>query len=103
MAESEVNVILHLLNVEQNSFILTKDAQERANRLVSSARAKADAEFNERFRKISAELDEKFESDKEALVSAHKKELDGYKSKITEIPLNRKDFADFVKKALSKA
>ena len=96
MAESEINIIAHLLNVEQNAFVLTKDAQEKANHLISEAKARADSEFNEKFEKISSEIEADFLQKKEALTSSYQKEIDDYRSKIKEVPVNKKAFFDFL-------
>ena len=101
MAESEVNVIAHLLTVEQNAFVLTKDAQERANHLISEAKARSDSDFNEKFSKIAAELESDFSRQKEELVSNHQKELDAYYKKIKDVPLNKEAFSDFLKSVLA--
>lgn len=100
MAESEINVIAHLLDVEQNAFVLTKDAQERANHMISEAKARVDSEFNEKFSEIQKKLEDDFSSKKEALLRSHQEELDEYRSKIKEIPLNKKAFSDFLKSTL---
>jgi hypothetical protein len=100
MAKPEIDVITHLLNVEQNAFILAKDAQERANRILSDARAKADKEFDEQYKKISSTLEKDFESKKEEIASAHKKKFDEYVSSVKEVVQDTDAFKDFVKKTL---
>ena len=80
---------------------MAKDAQERANRILSDARAKADKEFDEQYKKISSELEKDFESKKEAIAAAHKKKFDEYVSSVKEVVQNKDAFEDFVKKTLS--
>ena len=60
MAENEANVISHLLNVEAQASDLVKEAQDEADKRLSSAHAKADAEFKEKFSRAVAELEKNY-------------------------------------------
>ncbi len=103
MAESEINVIAHLLTVEQNAFILTKDAQERANHILSDARAKADSDFTARFSASVKEMQADFEAKKKEASLSHKKTIDEYVSSVKEIPLSRDSFSSFVRQTLRQS
>ena len=43
MAEEEVNIISHLLEVEQNAYLQAKTAQDDANKKLSDGKAKEDS------------------------------------------------------------
>ena len=90
MAENEANVISHLLNVEAQASDLVKEAQDEANKRLSSVRAKADAEFNE-----------KTYSDKISTIDEnHKKNLEEYKSSVENSEQDKDNFNVFLKKLL---
>lgn len=100
MAENEANVISHLLNVEAQASDLVKDAQDEANKRLSSVRAKADAEFKEKFDKIVAGLEKNYNEKISAIDENHKKNLEEYKSSVENSEQNKDNFNVFLKKLL---
>lgn len=100
MAENEANVISHLLNVEAQASDLVKEAQDEANKRLSSVHAKADSEFKEKFDKIVAELEENYSGKISAVDEAHKKILEEYKASVENAEQNKNEFNVFLKKIL---
>ena len=52
MAESEINIINHLIEVELQASSLVKEAQSEADKRLSAARAKADAEYKQKYNEV---------------------------------------------------
>lgn len=100
MAENEANVISHLLNVEAQASDLVKEAQDEANKRLSSVHAKADAEFKEKFDKIVSELEKSYNDRISAIDEKHKEALEEYKSSVENAEQNKADFNAFLKKVL---
>lgn len=102
MAENEANVISYLLNVEAEASDLVKEAQEEANKKLSSVRAKADAEFKEKFEKSVAELDKKYNEKINSITEEHKKILEDYKTSVEQTEQDKTAFNDLLEKILLK-
>ncbi len=100
MAENEANVISHLLNVEAQASDLVKEAQDEANKRLSSVHAKADAEFKEKFDKIVSELEKNYNDRISAIDEKHKEALEEYKSSVENAEQNKDNFNAFLKKVL---
>ncbi len=100
MAENEANVISHLLNVEAQASDLVKEAQDEANKRLSSVHAKADAEFKEKFDKIVSELEKSYNDRISAIDEKHKEALEEYKSSVENAEQNKDNFNAFLKKVL---
>lgn len=100
MAENEANVISHLLNVEAQASDLVKEAQDEANKRLSSVRAKADAEFKEKFDKIVAGLEKTYSDKISTIDENHKKNLEEYKSSVENSEQDKDNFNVFLKKLL---
>lgn len=100
MAENEANVISHLLNVEAQASDLVKEAQDEANKRLSSVHAKADAEFKEKFDNIVAELEKIYSGKISAVDENHKKMLEEYKSSVENTVQSKEEFNVFLKKIL---
>lgn len=100
MAENEANVISHLLNVEAQASDLVKEAQDEANKRLSSVHAKADAEFKGKFDKIVSELEKSYNDRISAIDEKHKEALEEYKSSVENAEQNKDNFNAFLKKVL---
>lgn len=102
MAENEANVISHLLNVEAEASDLVKDAQDEVNKRLSSVRAKADAEFKEKFEKSVSELEKEYNKKIETISENHKKALEEYKNSVEQTEQNKSAFNSLLEKILLK-
>ena len=102
MESEEVNVIAHLLEVEQNASLLIKDAQNDANEILSEAHAKADAEYKAGFESISAELEADYNRRLDEISKKYAKIIRDYQSDLEKSEKNTKAFTDLLKKTLSE-
>ena len=80
MAESEVNVINHLLDVEKRASSMTSDAQAEADKRIAAYRAEAESDYKKQHDEISAQ----FESDYQAqtIDEKHAEAIAAYRSEI---------------------
>ena len=100
MADSEADVISHLLDVEQNAFVQVKEAQEKANKMVGEARSEADCQFKTRYEEIASELDKEFLDERKRIVEEHNVSLSAFKDSVQKKEKNKSAFENFVKKAI---
>ena len=100
MADSEADVISHLLDVEQNAFLQVKAAQEKANKIVGEARSQADSQFNQKFEELSLHLEEELNSEKNRVIQEHNSYLSNFKEGVQKKSMNKSAFEAFIKKAL---
>ena len=92
MAGNEVEVISHLLEVEQAAVALTTEAQTEADKRISAARAKADAEFKAEFDKIISDNERVFEFERENISADSERSVKEFKDRIEA---SAKDVAAF--------
>ncbi|MDE5899038.1 MAG: hypothetical protein K2H09_07240 [Treponemataceae bacterium] len=102
MAESEINVITHLLDVEQKAAELIRGVQEEANSRISAARAQADAEYKAQYDALVQDLERQYQQKVAGISESHRKALEAYKAEIQKAPQNDGAFRDFLKKELSE-
>lgn len=102
MAEEEVNIISHLLEVEQNAYLQAKNAQEDANKMLSDARAKADSEFKSQFDTIVAELESNYKQRIEQISAEYKKDIENYKESVEKTEQDTSSFNSFLKKVIEE-
>lgn len=102
MESEEVNVIAHLLEVEQNAALLIKDAQNDANEILSEARAKADAEYTAEFQKISARLETDYNNRVDEISKKYRKIINDYQLDLEKTGKNTRAFTALLKKTLSE-
>lgn len=97
MADEEVNIISHLLEVEQNASLLTKTAQEDANKMISEAKVKADEEFKTKFDKLVIEMQNEDKQKFDKIQNHYKNLMDDYEASIRQKVQNKKAFNEFMK------
>ena len=79
---NESVVLNHLLEVEQNAQALVFDAQNEADKRISSAKSSADAKFKEFFEKIIAENEQMYEKSIETIKSKSESAVKEFKERI---------------------
>lgn len=102
MAEEEVNIISHLLEVEQNAYLQAKNAQEDANKMLSEARANADAAFKSQFDVIVAELDDNYKRRIEQISAEYKKDIEQYKDSVEKTEQDKPAFNSLLMKVIEE-
>lgn len=82
MAETEINVISHLLDVEHSASELISGAQLEADKRTAAAHAQADAEYKKQYDALTELLESDYAQKTAELSKKHDKEILDYKSKI---------------------
>ena len=100
MAEEEVNIISHLLEVEQNAYLQAKTAQDDANKMLSEAKAKADSEYKSQYDVLVSELEKNYKDRAERIAAEYKKNIDDYKNSVEKTEQDKPAFNAFVKKVI---
>jgi F0F1-type ATP synthase membrane subunit b/b' len=96
MAESEKDVIDHLLSVEHEAAGLVQDAQVEADKRIAAAKAKADAEYKKKYDKIIADLESDYSKKITEVKEAHKKSSAAYKDRILATKKDTKAFNELL-------
>lgn len=102
MAQSEINVISHLIEVEQKASELLKNAQNSANEKLAQSRAKANSEFNLQYENLIRGLEKNYNSEIEEIKVEYKNKLDNFINDIEKIPQNKIEFSKVLKSILEK-
>lgn len=73
-------LIKHLIEVEQNAFLQTKEAQDSVNQSIRQATLDSDARFESEYTKAMSEIDSKAEEQKKQLRADFDSQLADYKA-----------------------
>lgn len=103
MAENEVNVISHLLEVESQASALIDDAQIEGNKRIIAAKTKADELFYSKYSENVASLEIQYNQIIESYETAHKEMLESYKKQILASEKNTEAFNSFLSSKLNNA
>ncbi len=82
MAEHEINVIDHLLDVEKDASVLVSDAQMESAKRLASARSQADSEYKKQYDILIASLENQYKKDAETITQKHADALNSYKTAV---------------------
>lgn len=103
MAENEVNVISHLLEVESQASALIDDAQIESNKRITQAKTKADELFYNKYRETVENLEKEYNQKVQGYEAEHNAEIESYKNKITSSAKDVNAFNSFLNSTLLKA
>ncbi len=84
MAENEINVINHLLEIESQATTLIDDAQVESKRRTMAAKAKADEIFSAKYRDLVETLEKEYNEKNQQYQTEHNNEIESYKNKILQ-------------------
>ncbi|MBP5401735.1 MAG: hypothetical protein J6Y36_01105 [Treponema sp.] len=101
MAESEVDVIAHLLEVENQASVLIDDSQTESNKRILEAKAKADELFYEKYRDVISDLEQDCDKTINKCEENHKQTFDDYKNQILGTEKDLDSFNSFMDKVVS--
>ncbi|MBQ1949706.1 MAG: hypothetical protein II367_06090 [Treponema sp.] len=101
MAETEVNVISHLLKVESDASVLVTEAKKEAAERVAAAKAKAEEEVRQQVDAVRSKLEAEYNSKIQSISENHKKIIDEYKSGIESVQKDTDAFNSFLTKVLN--
>lgn len=103
MAESEVDIISHLLDVESQASRLIDEAQIEGNKRISQAKVKADELFSEKYHQMINEFEASFSERTKAFDAEHNQDFESYKQKLLQSEKDTEAFNAFVNKTLFNA
>ena len=90
---SELDVIQHLLNIENASALKLNEAYAEADKILNEAKTEVESKFSEIYKtKISLE-EEKFLKRKNDALENHKKVLESYEKKLESFEKNYDEFS----------
>ncbi len=92
MADNEVTIINHLIEVEHAAETIFRNAQEEADKKISDARISADKKFKEQYEQIVKENEQMLEEKKKIVSEKYETEIRDYKNRIINY---KKDIAKF--------
>ena len=101
MAEQEVDVITHLIDVEKRAATLTAEAQEEADKRISAARAKADESYRTQYAAIVAKEEAAYTEQTAELTKKYEQTVSSYKTRIAASAKSDAAFAALLDKLLA--
>ncbi len=102
MAEAEINVIAHLLEVEQEASSLIQGAQAEADRRVSAARAQADAEYKRKYDEMIGKLDADYRNKIDGIAAAYDRAGKSYQAAVEKTARNNAAFTAALENILAR-
>jgi vacuolar-type H+-ATPase subunit H len=92
MAETEVNVINHLLDVEHQASEMISGAQSEADKRIAAFRAQAETGYKKQYDEIISELESTYKTGTENIINSHIESIRQYKSDIQNIVPDKQSF-----------
>ncbi len=89
---SEVDVISHLMNVENQASSLILEAQTVAEKNISDARSTAENLYKQKYEKLVNDLDSDYSDKVQKILQNKKKSFDEYQQKIQGLPQDISSF-----------
>ena len=102
MAESDVNVISHLLNVESEASELVQGAQNEANKRLVSERAKAEQQVKEKLDNVNKEIEKSYSLKLAEITDGHTKIIDEFKKSVEHTEQNKTSFNALLEKVFAE-
>lgn len=97
MAENtEIDAINHLLEVEKNASALINDAAQEADRRLSEARSKYNAEYKTRYEQVAVRLEAEYQNNHQQIAEKYQKEIESYKEFLAANSQNYEDFSSLL-------
>jgi len=103
MAEQEINVIGHLLDVEKDASALVSDAQVESAKRVAAAHAQADAEYKKQYDTLISSLDARYATSSKETTQKHDEALNTYKGDTEKMPRDTEAFNKLLDSVLFSA
>ena len=89
---SEIDVISHLMNVENQASSLIFDAQTVAEKNINEARAKADSIYKERYDNLIKDFESNLTETKNKILQENRNSFQEYQQKIQSVVQDEKSF-----------
>lgn len=102
MSQSEVNVITHLIEVEQRANGLVKNAQNSSNEKLCKVRHEAEVQFNLEYEKLIQSLEANYTQKINLIAENHRQKMDEYIQSVKNTVQNKNNFRKVLQKILQK-
>lgn len=99
----EIDIISHLIDVEQQATSLVLDAQIEADQRIADARSLADTQFKELYEKMINSLEKKTSKEIDTIKLSYEQESNEFAQNIKNMPKDIPAFEDMLKSLLFKA
>ena len=93
---SEIDVISHLMNVENQASSLIFEAQTVAEKNISDARATAENLCKQKYEKLLNELELDYSEKIQKIIQNNKNSFNQYQQKIQDLPQDEKSFNELL-------
>lgn len=93
---SEIDVISHLMNVENQASTLIFEAQTVAEKNISDARATAENLYKQKYEKLLNELELDYSEKIQKVIQNNKNSFNQYQQKIQDLPQDEKSFNELL-------
>lgn len=100
---SEIDVISHLMNVENQASSLIFDAQTVAEENINEARAKADSIYKERYDNLIKDFESNLTETKNKILQENRNSFQEYQQKIQSVAQDEKSFNALLDSLLFKS
>ena len=97
---TEIDVIGHLLDVEQQAAEMLLEAQTEADRRITEARNQADVEYKAQYEKIVAEFEKNFAANVKEVEDSHSTVMANYRETIESSQIDKASFTSLLDKLL---
>ena len=95
-ANSEIEIINHLLEVEKNASILLDDARKEAERRIINAKNKANEEFQKEYENLVASAEADYNRKLKEIDSNHDNVISEYKESLCKKSIDKENFFKYV-------
>lgn len=92
MAEEEIDVIRHLLEIEKEASGVLLEAQKKADEIISDARNQADSRFHQQYSKVVEEIDAQEKAAKEKITASRLADIQAYKDSLSSTAKDQNSF-----------
>ena len=96
----EIDAINHLLEVEKNASALINDAAQEADRRLSDAHSKYNAQYKERYEAVASNLEAEYQQNHNLIAEKYQKEIDSYKESLAANAQNYEAFSSLLDKLI---
>ncbi len=97
---SEIDVISHLMDVENQASSLIFEAQTVAEKNISDARAKAETLYKEHYENLISEFESKYSQDTDRIFHDKQKSFEEYQQKTQSLRQDVKSFNELLESLL---
>jgi len=100
MAEKEVDIIAHLLDIERAAAEILAHAQEEAEKRISAAKLQADRNFKAQYDQIVAAEEKRLADEIDAVAKRYDEDIAAYKERLSAAKKDTTSFNNLLEKVL---